>query len=374
MVVWAGVSPPIQDENLLQSYNYHLPEELIAQHPASPRDSARLLVIDRARGEFEHRHFRDLPEYLGRDDLIVVNNTRVLKARLLGHRVLPGGGAGGKVEFVLLEERSPRVWEGLFHASAKYLPGLEFEIPSPDGRGLRGRLVRGSSESAHGTVVAEFDRDPVESGAGEVPLPKYIKRDRKTLVASETTPSDTKDEVDYQTAYAKYFGSAAAPTAGLHFTPELIQKLRAQGVGWEELTLHVGLGTFRPVKEENVSRHLMHEERYEVSAEAARHISESKRSGHRLVAVGTTSVRTLESAWGDGGLQAGVGRTSLFIRPGTYQFKAVDRLITNFHLPKSSLLMLVCAFAGRELVMRGYEEAVRERYRFFSYGDAMLIK
>jgi S-adenosylmethionine:tRNA ribosyltransferase-isomerase len=354
----------------LDAYDYTLDERLIAQKPVEPRDSSRLLVVDRARGTLEHRHFYDLPEYLGANDLVVVNNSRVLKARLLGHRLIEKEGAwvpGGKVEFVLLEKHATNTWEGLFHASARYVRGLRFEIPTPDGQGLRGVLVRGVAESPHGTVVAEFDRDPVECDAGELPLPHYIKR---SGASAELASGDTQS---YQTLYAKDLGSAAAPTAGLHFTPNVIEKLRARAVAWDEVTLHVGLGTFRPVKEADIRKHQMHEERYDISAETAERINVAKKSGKKILAVGTTCVRTLESAWGPEGLRAGPGRTSLFIRPGAYEFKAVDRILTNFHLPKSTLLMLICAFGGRELILKAYEEAVKKEYRFFSYGDSMLI-
>lgn len=351
----------------LDSYDYELPERLIAQKPVEPRDASRLLVIHRAEKRWEHRRFSDLPDYLDSNDVIVANNTRVMKARLLGKRLReekPGQWvAGGKVEFVMLEELEPLTWEGLFHASAKYVRGLRFEIPTPDGKGLRGELVRGSAESPSGTVVARFDRDPIESGAGELPLPHYIHRDKPEQV----------DEQSYQTLYARHFGSAAAPTAGLHFTDRVMSRLREKGVSWEELTLHVGLGTFRPVKDPDISKHVMHEERYDISPEASQHVTEAKRAGKRILAIGTTSVRTLESAWQDDRLKSGPGRTSIFIRPGIHQWKVVDRLLTNFHLPKSTLLMLVSSFAGRELVLDAYRDAVKQEYRFFSYGDAMLI-
>ncbi|MGZ3687284.1 MAG: tRNA preQ1(34) S-adenosylmethionine ribosyltransferase-isomerase QueA [Bdellovibrionota bacterium] len=351
----------------IDAFDFHLPEELIAQTPVEPRDQSRLLVIDRASGKWEHRKFQDLPGYLDAKDLLVANNSKVLKARLLGKRLREEKGQwteGGGVEFVLLEELEPLTWEGLFKASAKYVRGLRFVIPTPDGRGLRGELVRGVSESPTGTVVARFDRDPVTSGAGEIPLPHYIRRE-----------PGSRDDESYQTVYAKLLGSAAAPTAGLHFTPRVLEAIREKGASWAEVTLHVGLGTFRPVKEPEISRHQMHDERYEISEDTAARVTAAKREGGRVLAVGTTSVRTLESAWDPGAraLRAGPGRTAIFIRPGGHRFQVVDRLLTNFHLPKSTLIMLVSAFAGRDLVMAAYEEAVRERYRFFSYGDSMLI-
>jgi S-adenosylmethionine:tRNA ribosyltransferase-isomerase len=346
----------------LSDYDFDLPESQIAQFPATPRDSSRLMVIDRAKGSWEHRTFRDLPELLNSGDVCVANNTRVMKARLPGRRIASDGSEAGKTEFLMLEQLGPRTWEGLFKASAKYVPGVMFEVPTPDGRGLRGRLVRGSAESAHGTVVAEFDRDPVESGAGELPLPHYIKG------------ADAATDATYQTLYAKQAGSAAAPTAGLHFTEAVMSGLRERGVSWEEITLCVGLGTFRPVKTDDIRQHKMHEERFEVDASVAERITEAKTAGRRVLAVGTTSVRTLESAWNEGRarLDSGWGRTSIYIYPG-YRFRVVDRLLTNFHLPRSSLLMLVSAFAGHELTLAAYRDAVKEGYRFFSYGDAMVI-
>jgi S-adenosylmethionine:tRNA ribosyltransferase-isomerase len=349
----------------LNAYDFVLPENQIAQKPVEPRDSSKLLVLDRKKGSWDHRRFYELPEFLDSNDLLVANNARVLKARLLGNRLREENGnwvLGGRVEFVLLEEISPCIWEGLFHASAKYVPGLRFEIPTPDGKGLRGVLVRGSADSESGTVVAEFDRDPVSSGAGEIPLPHYIER-----------KAGEWDEVSYQTVYSKKLGSAAAPTAGLHFTEKTLSDLRSRGVGWEEITLHVGLGTFRPVKDADIRNHVMHEERFEITTESAQKIQDWKAQRKRILAVGTTSVRTLESAWHEGRLQSGVQRTSIFIRPGDFQFQVVDRLLTNFHLPKSTLLMLICAFAGRDLTLAAYAEAVQKGYRFFSYGDAMLI-
>ena len=350
-----------------EDYDYVLPPELIAQNAVEPRDHSRLLVLDRKSGKISHHHFHDLPQFLDSNDLLVANNTRVMKARLLGKRVLEGNqsGGGGKIEFLLLEEVAPLVWDGMFHAAAKHRPGVRFEIPTPSGEPLRGELIRGASDSPSGTVAARFDRDPIAAGAGEIPLPPYLER------AHQPTAFD---EARYQTIYSKEIGSAAAPTAGLHFTDSVRDALRAKGVGWQELTLHVGLGTFRPVKAGELSDHVMHEERYEITESAAREITEAKQGARRVVAVGTTVVRTLESAWQNGALHAGPGRTAVFIYPGgPKQIQVVDRLITNFHLPRSTLLMLVSAFAGKDLVLRAYEEAVREKYRFYSYGDAMLV-
>ncbi|MEK6579527.1 MAG: tRNA preQ1(34) S-adenosylmethionine ribosyltransferase-isomerase QueA [Bdellovibrionota bacterium] len=354
----------------LAAYDFELPQEQIAQFPASPRESSRLLVVHRKTGVIEHRQFTDLIELINESDQIVVNNTQVIRARLLGRRIAEGNGnpvEAGKIEFFMLEEKAPRTWEGLFHASAKYKAGLKFKVPTPDGLGLHGILVRGSGDSTHGTVVAEFDRDPLESGAGEVPLPPYVDR----------TPT-AGDEFQYQTVFAKIPGSAAAPTAALHFSEELVRRFKARCGGWDEVTLNVGLGTFRPVKDDDLSKHLMHEESFQVSDSTAEHVNRAKNSGKRIFAVGTTSVRTLESAWKKSDenslarLESGSGRTSIFIRPG-YEFQVVDRLLTNFHLPRSTLLMLVCAFGGRDLILKAYDEAVKHKYRFFSYGDAMVI-
>jgi len=388
------------DPFALESYDFELPESLIAQTPCEPRDASRLLVLHRTTGLIEHRVFRDLPGYLDSKDLLVANNTRVIQARLLGYRIPDGGASaeqtsGGQIEFLLLEpdpsgmpSESKFKWEGLFRSSARQRPGLRFRIPVPGMPDLVGTLLRSASESRAGTTLAEFDRDPVASGAGVLPLPPYITRTVRP-----------EDQSRYQTLYAKNPGSSAAPTAGLHFTESVMASLRERKVGWQEITLNIGLGTFRPVKVEDIRDHVMHEESYEISAEAADRISEHKREGGRLTAVGTTAVRTLESAWNraSGRLTSGAGKTALFIYPhkathlrqpdepydqvgqgeaGAIRgegFSCVDRLITNFHLPKSSLLMLVCAFAGREAVLHAYREAVREKYRFFSYGDAMLI-
>jgi S-adenosylmethionine:tRNA ribosyltransferase-isomerase len=361
--------------SLLSSYDYHLPETQIAQFPVSPRDASRLLIIDRKTGTITHRQFRDLPEYLDERDLLVANNTRVMKARLPGTRILSKEGEplafGGKIEMLLLERvdfgesgDGYFYWQGIFNSAARQLAGFRFAIPRGDGEFLEGELVRGAKESDNGTVIARFREDPVALGVGELPLPHYIK--------------GKSEEASYQTVYAKPAedaASAAAPTAGLHFTAAVLDAIRARGASWEEVSLNVGLGTFRPVKSEDIRNHVMHEERYEVTEATAEKMTRARKAGRRILAVGTTSVRTLESVYDSeaGVYRAGSGGTSIFIYPGGREIRAVDRLLTNFHLPKSTLLMLVSAFAGRELVLRAYNEAVAKGYRFFSYGDAMLI-
>ena len=332
---------------------YDLPEELIAQTPIEPRDHSRLLVVDRADGAIEHRHFYDLPGYLKKGDLLVVNDTRVMPARLIGERA-----GGGACEVLLLRQISPVSWETLVKPGKKLKSGakvsfgggrLTATIEAPTDAG--GRVVR--FDVLSGTLEAALDE------LGEMPLPPYIHE-------------KLADRERYQTVYARAVGSAAAPTAGLHFTPELLEKIRLMGVDIVPVLLHVGLGTFRPVKAEDVSEHKMHSEFYEVTPEAAEKINRAKAEGRRVIAVGTTSVRTLESAVVDGMLAPGSGWTDIFITPG-YRFRMVDALITNFHLPGSTLIMLVSALMGRETTLSAYEEAVRQRYRFFSFGDAMFI-
>ena len=332
---------------------YDLPEELIAQTPIEPRDHSRLLVVDRADGAIEHRHFYDLPGYLKKGDLLVVNDTRVMPARLIGERA-----GGGACEVLLLRQISPVSWETLVKPGKKLKSGakvsfgggrLTATIETPTDAG--GRVVR--FDVVSGTLEAALDE------LGEMPLPPYI---HEKLANRER----------YQTVYARAVGSAAAPTAGLHFTPELLEKIRLMGIEIVPVLLHVGLGTFRPVKAEDVSEHKMHSEFYEVTPEAAENINRAKAEGRRVIAVGTTSVRTLESAVADGMLAPGSGWTDIFITPG-YRFRMVDALITNFHLPGSTLIMLVSALMGRETTLSAYEEAVRQRYRFFSFGDAMFI-
>lgn len=334
-------------------FYYDLPQELIAQTPAEPRDSARLLVYDRATKQISHRHFYDITDYLKKGDVLVVNNTKVLPARIYGKKEK----TGGKIEFLLLKRLDLTRWEVILKPGRSAKPGTVFEF-SPQ---LKARV---ESVEEDGSRIVEFLYDGVFedilSKIGEMPLPPYIKE-------------KLQDKARYNTVYSKVDGSAAAPTAGLHFTRELLQKVKDMGVEVVEVLLHVGLGTFRPVKVEDVTQHHMHSEYYSVSQEAADAINKAKQEGRRIVCVGTTSVRTLESAADENGhVQAGSGNTEIFIYP-PYKFKVVDCLITNFHLPESTLIMLVSALCSREEVLHVYETAVKEKYRFFSFGDACLF-
>ncbi|MGE5483097.1 MAG: tRNA preQ1(34) S-adenosylmethionine ribosyltransferase-isomerase QueA [Bacteroidota bacterium] len=348
-------------------FDYQLPRELIAQEPLTPRDACRLLVVHRDTGHLEHRIFRNLPEYLRPGDALVINETKVIPARLFGKRA----DTGGVVEVLLLHryvdgtvgyDRESEVWETLVRPGRQFVAGRRFLFgpPIPEG-GLEAEVV---SRTASGGALLRFQpaRDFGERLAhlGRVPLPPYIHE-------------ELQNPEEYQTVYARDAGSAAAPTAGLHFTRELLARIEEMGVRIVPVLLHVGLDTFRPVKEENVEDHEMHSEFYAVRPEAAALLNSVRRDGGRWVAVGTTVTRVLESVTDeDGVIHPGSGWTDLFIVPG-YRFRAVDMLITNFHLPQSTLLMLVTALGGRELIRRAYEEAVEQRYRFFSFGDAMLI-
>ncbi len=335
-------------------FYYELPPELIAQTPAQPRDAARMLVYDRATGKTEDRIFRDFPSYLRPNDVLVVNETRVIPARLLGIKE----GSGIPVEVLLLKRLDAHRWETLVKPGRRLREGAE--VTFGEGR-LRG--VIGQTTSAGGRIVTftyEGVFEAVLDALGQMPLPPYIHE-------------RLEDPTQYQTVYAKQVGSAAAPTAGLHFTPELLQSIRDRGINIVPVLLHVGLGTFRPVKAERVEDHTMHEEYYMVTEDAARQINRARESGGRIVCIGTTSVRTLETVADDTGVvHPGAGMTSIFIKPGV-RFKATDVLLTNFHLPESTLLMLVSAFIGREQALALYEEAVRKRYRFFSFGDCTLL-
>ena len=335
-------------------FYYDLPPELIAQTPLEKRDESRLLCLDKATGEWSHHHFYELPDFMRAGDCLILNNSRVLPARLLGRR-LPGGGA---CEVLLLQDKGDKVWECLVRPGKHLREGarvsfgdgeLTAEIAEvlPDGN----RLVRFDYEGIFLEVLERL---------GKMPLPPYIKE-------------ELQDQERYQTVYSKVNGSAAAPTAGLHFTPELLERIAAKGVGVGYVTLHVGLGTFRPVKEDEIEQHDMHSEYCTIPQETADLINRTKANGGRVICVGTTSCRTIESWAGeDGTMTATGGWTNIYIYPG-YRFKVMDALVTNFHLPESTLIMLVSALAGREHVLAAYEEAVRERYRFFSFGDAMFI-
>jgi S-adenosylmethionine:tRNA ribosyltransferase-isomerase len=354
---------------LTRDFDYDLPEALIAQE-AAPRGTSRLLVLDAPAGSAErHRRVSDLPEILRPGDLLVVNDTRVIPARIFGRRLLEDGSEGARVELLLIERAGPEgstEWEALVRPGRKARPGtvlLFSDAPAPGaGRPLRAEVTAKLDDGRHRARFSE----PVEphlERLGHVPLPPYIKR-----------PDRSDDRDRYQTVFARRPGAIAAPTAGLHFTPELLDRLRAHGIDRATVTLHVGIGTFKPVTADLVHEHRMDAERYEISDDAADAIHRTRERGGRVVAVGTTVVRALESAAAeDGTVRPGTGRTELFIYPG-YRFRAVDALLTNFHLPRSTLLMLVCAFAGKDRVLAAYREAVEEGYRFYSYGDAMLAE
>ena len=335
-------------------FYFDLPQELIAQDPLEDRSSSRLMVLDRKTGEIEHHIFKEVIDYLNPGDCLVVNNTKVIPARLFGSKE----GTEAKIEILLLKRKENDVWETLVKPGKKAKPGTRISF----GNGLLIGEVIDVVEEGNRLIKFTYDGifEEILDQLGQMPLPPYITH-------------QLKDKNRYQTVYAKHDGSAAAPTAGLHFTPELLEAIKAKGVNIAHVTLHVGLGTFRPVKVEDVTNHHMHSEFYIVEEDQAKLINETKQRGGKIVSVGTTSCRTLESATDDQGvLHAGSGWTDIFIYPG-YQFKMIDRLITNFHLPESTLLMLVSALAGKNNIMAAYEEAVKERYRFFSFGDAMII-
>ncbi len=330
-------------------FDYDLPPELIAQEPVEPRDAARLLVVARAAGAIAHRHVRDLPALLQRGDVLVLNDTRVMAARLFGERL----DTGGRVELLLLREHADGVWSALVRPARAATPGRRFRLEASDGPLMA--TVRGREEEI---AAIAFDRPIDPASVGAAPLPPYIR-------------GFHGDPERYQTIYAREARSAAAPTAGLHFTPALFERLEAAGVERRFLTLEVGAGTFRPVRTENPAEHVLPPERYRLPAATARALRAARTEGRRVIATGTTVVRTLEHALGESA-PGEEGETALFIRPG-HAFTAIDGLLTNFHLPRSTLLMLVAAFAGHELTRAAYAEAVRQRYRFYSFGDAMLI-
>lgn len=336
-------------------FNFDLPQELIAQVPIKDRTSSRLMVLDKETGEIEHRIFRDIIDYLNPGDCLVLNDTRVIPARLIGSKV----GTGGKIEFLLLKRTEDDTWETLVKPGKRAKIGARFSF----GDGKLIAEVVGMSDDGARIVKFEYDGifEEILDELGNMPLPPYI-----------TEKLEEKER--YQTVYSKHNGSAAAPTAGLHFTKELLHKIEEKGVDLAFITLHVGLGTFRPVKVEDVTNHQMHSEYYIVTEEAVEKINRAKASGHRVISVGTTSTRTIESVADENGIvKAKSGWTNIFIYPG-YKWKVIDNLITNFHLPESTLIMLVSSLAGKDHVLNAYKEAVKERYRFFSFGDAMFIK
>ncbi|SFN38405.1 tRNA preQ1(34) S-adenosylmethionine ribosyltransferase-isomerase QueA [Proteiniclasticum ruminis] len=339
----------------VEDFYFDLPEELIAQHPLEKRDSSRLLVLDKKTGEINHQHFGDLPDFLKKGDVLVLNDTRVIPARLLGVKE----DTEGKIEFLLLNRKMLDTYECLAKPGKRARKGAKFIF----GEGLLTAEVVDVLENGNRIVKFSYDGvfEEILDRLGEMPLPPYIKE-------------KLEDRERYQTVYSREEGSAAAPTAGLHFTKELLDKLQSMGVQTAFLTLHVGLGTFRPVKVESVENHDMHEEFYSLDAKNAEIINNAKNEGRRIISVGTTSTRTLETIADEKGfVREASGYTKIFIYPG-YRFKCVDCLITNFHLPESTLIMLVSALAGQENVMRAYRTAVKEKYRFFSFGDSMLIK
>lgn len=338
-----------------EDFYFDLPEELIAQDPLEDRSSSRLLVLDKETGKVEHHVFREIIDYLQEGDCLVINDTKVIPARLIGCKI----GTDAKIEVLLLKQKENDVWETLVKPGKKAKVGTRISF----GDGLLVGEVVDIVEEGNRLIHFEYEGifEEILDQLGQMPLPPYITH-------------QLEDKNRYQTVYAKHSGSAAAPTAGLHFTPELLKEIEEKGVQIARVTLHVGLGTFRPVKVDNILEHHMHSEFYQIDEEAAEKINRAKESGHRVICVGTTSCRTIESAADKNGkLHATNGWTEIFIYPG-YEFKVLDCLITNFHLPESTLVMLVSALAGREQVLSAYEEAVKEKYRFFSFGDAMFIK
>ena len=339
----------------VSDFNYELPEKLIAQHPYDKRDEARLMVLDRNNRTIEHKVFKDIIDYLNPGDCLVINNTKVIPARLLGQK-----DTGAKIEFLLLKRIEGDTWEAMVRPGSKLKPGTKVTF----GDGILKAEILDILDGGNRKVVFEYDGifNEVLDKVGLMPLPPYI---------TEATKDDQKK---YQTVYAKYDGSAAAPTAGLHFTKELLQKIKEKGVEIANVTLHVGIGTFRPVKVENVEEHEMHSEHFYIKKEDADKINKAKNNGKRVIAVGTTSCRVLESVSNnDGMMKEFEGDTNIFIYPG-YKFKCIDCLITNFHLPESTLIMLVSSLAGKDFILEAYKEAVEKEYKFFSFGDAMFIK
>ena len=344
-------------------FDYDLPAELIAQYPTEQRDAARLLVLNKETGEITHRVFRDITEYLKPGDVLVINDSKVIPARIYGKKIREDMTEGADCEFLLLRQRSLDLWETIVRPGKRLKEGARVRF----GNGLLEAVIEDVTEEGNRVVRFEYDRTggknlyAILDEIGKMPLPPYITQ-------------ELRNNSDYQTVYAREEGSAAAPTAGLHFTEELLEKIRSMGIEIAPVMLHVGLGTFRPVKADRITDHVMHSEFFTVTEESAEKINRARKNGGRIIAVGTTSCRTLESASDENGIvHAMCDDTGIFIYPG-YRFKAVDALITNFHLPQSTLIMLISAFSSREIVMNAYETAVKEKYRFFSFGDAMFIQ
>lgn len=336
-------------------FYYDLPEELIAQHPVEPRDSSRLMTVDRESGEIEHKHFYDIIDELNEGDCLILNDTRVLPARIFGTKEE----TGAKVEFLLLVNKGDNIWECITGPGKRAKPGTKFTFGESSLRAEVLDVLEGGNRLVKFTCEGNFYN--VLDEVGQMPLPPYIT-------------AELEDKERYQTVYSKELGSAAAPTAGLHFTDDLMKKIQDKGIKIGYVTLHVGLGTFRPVKAEDITEHIMHSEHYWLPKETAELINETKKNGKRVIAVGTTSCRTLESVGTfKGGIEESEGWTDIFIYPG-YEFKCIDALITNFHLPESTLIMLVSAFCGYDNTMNFYKKAVEERYRFFSFGDAVFLR
>jgi S-adenosylmethionine:tRNA ribosyltransferase-isomerase len=339
----------------LSDFDYYLPQELIAQHPVDKRDESKLMVVDKLSGNIEHKKFKDIINYLNEGDCLVLNDTRVIPARLLGSKE----DTGGKIEFLLLRRININTWETLVKPGKRAKIGSRFVFGSGE---LRAKVIDLGQDGSR-IIKFEFEGifEEILDKLGNMPLPPYITE-------------QLEDREQYQTVYSKNDGSAAAPTAGLHFTEELLNKIKDKGINLVFLTLHVGLGTFRPVKVENILEHNMHSEYYSMSKESAETINKAKEKGNKIIAVGTTSTRVLETLADENGkVKSGSGWTDIFIYPG-YKYKIVDSLITNFHLPKSTLLMLVSAFSSKEIIFNAYDIAIKEKYRFFSFGDAMLLK
>ncbi len=354
---------------LAKTYSFDLPEELIASEPLKTRDTSRLLVIRKKSRTIEHASIQDLPQILDSNYSVVVNNTLVMKARLLGQRAE----TGGRVEFFLLKKKGECLWSGLMKTSFKAKEGIKLVFPKPGGGEVQAEVVGREDLPEGAMMTARFSEDPVEAGLGVVPLPPYIMAKRKE---KDLSPTELED---YNTVFASKTGSVAAPTAGRHFTPDLIQKLKAKGIHWNEITLHVGMGTFKPVQTEDIREHTMHAETTDIPETVAESLNRDKRDGRKILSIGTTTTRTLEgrakqTAHGFE-LAPGVEDVNLFIHPGSdFEFKFVDAVLTNFHLPESTLFMMIATFLGdTDFLQAIYQEAIAQKYRFYSYGDAMLI-